>query len=283
MAFEHLEGPFRFIRLVQKHIKEGTLQTHTPTSAVRSLPIELWDLVQHKVTDVELDAAQSRFLLERACPLCVGAEIIPNRDRRLMSWAEMVEYGICEGTMNSYRGLANADLFKVRQLARNLFESPHELKSTRLLLQLCRLLRKLYGLDMPSSKFLASDEWYWPGCRPASRPGSVAFIALSLRGPRPFSPADSVDTEDHVSYEEPYVDRSTRRHNDGIWPVSLDTPADADQRNLLRDFRLTPLKVSDGTIGLSRAGGSDRKRFYAEISIDQVQPRSHVFTTVECD
>lgn len=88
-----------------------------------------------------------------------------------------------------------------------------------------------------------------------------------------------------MSYEEPYVDRSTRRHNDGIWPVSLDTPAGADQRfrDLLRDFCLTPLKVRDGTIGLSRAGGSDRKRFYAEISIDQVQPRWHVFTTVECD
>lgn len=60
MAFEHLEEPFRFIRLVQKRISEGTLHTRSPTSAFRSLPIELWDLVQQKVTDIELGAAERR-------------------------------------------------------------------------------------------------------------------------------------------------------------------------------------------------------------------------------
>lgn len=114
MAFEHLEGPFRFIRLVQKHIKEGTLQTHSPTSANRLLPIELWDLVQQTITDLELDAAQRRFLLDQACHFCVGAEIIPDRDGQLMSWAEMLECRICAGEMNSYHGLAYADFFKVR-------------------------------------------------------------------------------------------------------------------------------------------------------------------------
>lgn len=64
----------------------------------------------------------------------------------------------------------------------------------------------------------------------------MAFIALSPRGPRPSSPADDVDTDDHVSYEGPYVDSIDRRHNDGIWPVSLETPADADQRFRKRTF-----------------------------------------------
>lgn len=112
---------------------------------------------------------------------------------------------------------------------------------------------------------------------------AVVFIALSPSSPLP---PDSIDAEDHVSYNEPKVDNIDHRYNDGVWLVTLDTPADADQRfrRLLRDFHLTPLKVSDGTIGLSRAvDPAPPKRSYAKIRTDQVQPRWYVFTTVECD
>lgn len=44
-----------------------------------------------------------------------------------------------------------------------------------------------------------------------------------------------------------------------------------------------PLEVRDGTIGVSQAAGLDRQRFYAKISLDQVQPKWDIFTTVECD
>ncbi|KWU44662.1 hypothetical protein RHOSPDRAFT_33741 [Rhodotorula sp. JG-1b] len=70
MAYPELKGPFRFIRLVQWRTGEGTLQTEQ-SSTVGSIPIELWDLVRHKVTDVELDAAERKFLERHACSHCV--------------------------------------------------------------------------------------------------------------------------------------------------------------------------------------------------------------------
>ena len=74
-------------------------------------------------------------------------------------------------------------------------------------------------------------------------------------------------------------------HNDGIWPVSLDKPADADQRfrHLLRDLHLTPLKVSDGSIGIARATDTAGTRTHEKISAAEVQPQWHLFTTVEWD
>ena len=106
-------------------------------------------------------------------------------------------------------------------------------------------------------------------------PDAVAFIAVS-----PSSKTDKIDADDHVSCHQPKVDQ-----DDGVWPVSLDKPADADQRfrHLLRDLQLTPLKVSDGSIGIARATGTAGTRTYEKISADEVQPQWHLFTTVECD
>lgn len=71
MAYEQLGGPFRFIRLAQRRIAEGTLQTEQ-NSTVGSIPIELWNLVRHKLTDLELDAAEREFLKRYACRHCIG-------------------------------------------------------------------------------------------------------------------------------------------------------------------------------------------------------------------
>lgn len=111
-------------------------------------------------------------------------------------------------------------------------------------------------------------------------PSTVAFIALS-----PTLRTDEIDAEDHVSYEQPKVDNMNNEYNDGIWPVSLDKPGDADQRfrRLLRDLHLTPLTVSDETIGIARATDPTHGRTYEEVSTDQVRPKWHLFTTVECD
>ena len=145
---------------------------------------------------------------------------------------------------------------------------------------MCRVLLHDYGLDMPSTRMLKSSQP--DGWRPASGdPDSVAsFVAVS-----PSSPADSIDAEEHASCEHPQVDDMDNYHNDGIWPISLDKPANADQRfhHLLRDLHLTPLKVSDGTIGIARATDPTRKRTYEKVRADEVKPQWHLFTTVECD
>jgi hypothetical protein len=111
-------------------------------------------------------------------------------------------------------------------------------------------------------------------------PDSVAFVAVS-----PLSPPDSAEAEDHVSYEEPGVDEEDFFRNDGIWPISFKKPADANQRfrRLLRDWHLAPLKVGDGTIGIARDTNPDRERTYKRIDADNVKPRWHLFTNVQCE
>lgn len=146
-------------------------------------------------------------------------------------------------------------------------------------LQMCRILMHHYGLDLPSTRTLKSSEP--DGWRLANRdPDSVAFVVVS-----PSSSRDSIDAQEHTSYKEPQVDETANYENDGVWTVSLDKPADADQRfrHLLRDLHLAPLKVSDGTIGIARADDPESKRTYKKIGADEVQPQWYLFTTVQCD
>jgi hypothetical protein len=145
--------------------------------------------------------------------------------------------------------------------------------------QACRALLHDYGLDMPSTKMLKYSQ---PGSWDPTEadPDSVVFVVVS-----PSSPADSIDADDHVSCQQPDVDEMDNARNDGIWPVSLEKPANADQRfrHLLRDLHLTPLRVSDGTIGIERGADPTPKRTYEKINADEVKPQWHLFTTVECD
>lgn len=146
-------------------------------------------------------------------------------------------------------------------------------------MQQCRALLHNYGLDMPSTRTLKSSQSQdWQLVE--GDPDSIAFVAVS-----PSSPPDSADAEDHVSYEEPGVDEEDFFRNDGIWPISFKKPADANQRfrRLLRDWHLAPLKVGDGTIGIARDTNPDRKRTYKRIDADNVKPRWHLFTTVQCE
>lgn len=108
----------------------------------------------------------------------------------------------------------------------------------------------------------------------------MAFIALS---PSPYLPPERINANDHASFIEPEVDED-RVRNDGIWPLSFDKPTNADLRfhHLLRDLRLSPLKVSDGKIGVARACRSKRTRTYEGFNNnEEVRPKWYLFTTVE--
>lgn len=111
-------------------------------------------------------------------------------------------------------------------------------------------------------------------------PNSVAFIALSLT-----SDSDKIDADDHASCEQPEVDEDDLCRHDGIWSLSFTKPANADLRfrRLLRDLHLTPLRVSDGTLGIGKTASTGRERTYKRIGADEVRPKWRLFTTVVCD
>ena len=103
MAYERLDGPFRFIRLVQKRIREGTLQT-AQTSAVALFPTEIWDLVRHKVTDLELDAAERTFLDRHGCEHGSDACGCDCDACPATKWADVLDCCVCLEDMIEYHG-----------------------------------------------------------------------------------------------------------------------------------------------------------------------------------
>jgi hypothetical protein len=110
MAYPNLDGPFRFIRLVQKRIREGTLQT-APTSAAGLIPVEIWDLVRHKVTDLELRAAERGFL-ERVRR---DSSFSCHCRRSARHWVSLLRCNGCVNELLAYQGFGDPALAKVRR------------------------------------------------------------------------------------------------------------------------------------------------------------------------
>ncbi|GAA5979746.1 hypothetical protein JCM10908_003029 [Rhodotorula pacifica] len=257
MAHEKLDGPLRFIQLVQNRIREGRLQAKY-RQAVAYLPIEIWDLVRHKVVDLELRIAERNFVNsyacdgQRDCDCCILRSIHPPPN-----WTELTrtECERCFLNIYEYQGFQDDRLSKK-----------------------CRTLLKRYQLDMPSTTVIQSVNPDFAG-DPNGDPDAIAFIAL------PSSPIIDINSKDHPSYEQPPVDQSDQYRNDGIWNISLEVPPRADERfrRLLHDLHLQPLQVEAGTIGLARAMDAARKCSYKKISTGEAKPRWQLFTTVVRD
>ena len=110
MAYPNWDGPFRFIRLVQKRLREGTLQT-APTSAAGLIPVEIWDLVRHKVTDLELRAAERGFL-ERVRR---DSSFSCHCRRSARHWVSLLRCNGCVNELLAYQGFGDPALAKVRR------------------------------------------------------------------------------------------------------------------------------------------------------------------------
>ncbi|GAA5929069.1 hypothetical protein JCM3775_006726 [Rhodotorula graminis] len=82
-AWPKLQGPFAFLDLVALRKRKGTLVATNargaPRSPVEAIPIEVWDVVRHKVVDLELRAAEIEHVDSLLCYECrtggVNAEI----------------------------------------------------------------------------------------------------------------------------------------------------------------------------------------------------------------
>ena len=83
-------------------------------SAVRSIPVEIWDLVRHKVTDLELRAAECEFLETRACDYCWQTFGRDCSVRPVFKWADLLQCNTCDKKISSWEGFdGNPTLTKV--------------------------------------------------------------------------------------------------------------------------------------------------------------------------
>ncbi|GAA5979743.1 hypothetical protein JCM10908_003028 [Rhodotorula pacifica] len=140
MAYEKLDGPLRFIQLVQNRLRQGRLQARD-RQTVTYVPIEVWDLVRHKVVDLELRTAERKLVDEYTCDECSYEDSAFERPE---TWSDLTK---CPAYNERYSG----------------FQSPQ--------------LKEKYQLDMPSTEVLHSIEPRFATV-PQSDPDSIAFIAL---------------------------------------------------------------------------------------------------------
>ncbi|BGP19015.1 hypothetical protein JCM10213_009276 [Rhodosporidiobolus nylandii] len=67
IAWPRLKRPFRFLDLISLRRRRDTFVTRTAEgtpSAVERVPSEVWDLIRHKLVDLELDKADAELFLE---------------------------------------------------------------------------------------------------------------------------------------------------------------------------------------------------------------------------
>lgn len=119
MAYEKLKGPFRFVELVQSRVRRGNLQAEQGRAVAR-LPNELWEMIRHKVTEIELEAAERTFVAKNACDNYNNSA--SNRDTEkpsiaARSWRTMFATHACWECLYSYPGFFDPALAIVRCFA----------------------------------------------------------------------------------------------------------------------------------------------------------------------
>jgi len=72
-AWPRLQGPFTFLDLVALRKRQGTLvarHSRPAKQGVQTLPVEVWELVRHKLVDVEMRKAEVEHVKSFMCAEC---------------------------------------------------------------------------------------------------------------------------------------------------------------------------------------------------------------------
>ncbi|BGP45543.1 hypothetical protein JCM10450v2_001362 [Rhodotorula kratochvilovae] len=90
-AWPTLQGPFAFLDLVQLRRNKGALRAvqmpECRSSALEHLPSEVWDVVRHKVVDLELRNAEIAHVESLLCADCHNEKHAED-----LTWKELVHF-----------------------------------------------------------------------------------------------------------------------------------------------------------------------------------------------
>ncbi|GAA5849872.1 hypothetical protein JCM9279_002449 [Rhodotorula babjevae] len=255
-AWPRLQGPFAFLDLVSLRKRQGTLAARhsRPTSqGVQTVPVEVWDVVRHKVVDLELRAAEVEHVESLMCEWCSEEGLLAET----CTWLKLTER--CEGTgWLEFSGLEDENK---QQAARNL------VAAFRLALPTHVPIRHLQpGENLPM----------WPYCDPNTAtlisvpaPRTAGNDAFALRA------SCGGDVEDDGQF---------------VVDVSFEVPAGAELRfrRLVSTMHLEPVDISDGVIvndGTSAAQGVKDfrlgQRRFDRIPLEELRPRWKLVTMAQ--
>ncbi|BGP37392.1 hypothetical protein JCM10450v2_001301 [Rhodotorula kratochvilovae] len=255
-AWPKLQGPFAFLDLVQLRRNKGTLRAtqfqRDLHSVVERVPSEVWDVVRHKVVDLELREADVAHVQSLLCDECAQ-----DHDADPLLWAEAIAN--CE----------SSELWEFEGLARPEWREAAD-----------RLLRE-YGLALPTSRPIrpkAGSALFPQSCW--ADPNSATTISL----PPPLGgDADSFAIRAHCGGWD-------SSDGDAVVDVSFAVPADAKTRfrRLISQMHLQLVVVTDGILANEGAkvlkGKTElrrRKRKFKAIPLEAMRPGWKLVTMAE--
>ncbi|GAA5915623.1 hypothetical protein JCM8208_001224 [Rhodotorula glutinis] len=256
-AWPRLQGPFAFLDLVALRKRTGTLVARHSSPArqgVQTVPVEVWDVVRHKLVDLELRAAEIEHLDSLLCDNCREAGFTADN----LNWTELAE--VCDGDeVADYNGLED----EMRQQAVEALVSTFGLA-----LAVQHPLRPAAAADYsPFSRFRTPD----------------SATMISLPGPSCATAAETFSISAgcggyHCADGDEIVD------------VSFAVPPGAKQRfrRLVSTMHLQLVEVTDGFIATAgtRAGRSGKdvrreKRKFKKVSLEKLEPKWKLVTMAE--
>ncbi|GAA5917783.1 hypothetical protein JCM8208_002441 [Rhodotorula glutinis] len=255
-AWPRLQGPFAFFDLIALRKRTGTLvarHSRPARQGVQTVPVEVWDVVRHKLVDLELKDAEVEHVESIMCD-CAREVGYSAED---ITWDDVAS-GCGDGGIYDFDGL----------------DDPERRTAAKALLS-------AFGLALPSSVPIlnrAADE-YGPGSHRWS-PDTSTMISL----PAPPSAGDDAFGLSASCNGDLCAD------GQAVVDVSVSVPSGAKQRfrRLLSTMHLQLVEVTDGYIANAgtRAGKSDKgmrhkKRRFKKVSLAQLAPRWKFVTMAE--
>ncbi|BGP37397.1 hypothetical protein JCM10450v2_001307 [Rhodotorula kratochvilovae] len=247
-AWPKLQGPLAFLRLVQLRRSKGALRASQAMtggpSVIESVPSEVWDIMRHKVVDLELRDAEVEHVRSLVCTECVPV-LDPNT-----TWSRVAQ--LCRHVWYMCEGLNSG---KLEGVADDLL--------------------KVYGLVVPTyMPILAKGPPYASAggfTKAWSDPNTATVIAL---------PAHACTGGRELGL---YVQCGGPEYDDqqAIVDVSHQVPRDttARFRRLVSDLHLQPVIITDGVLANAETHAVEGKaklrldeREYKEIPLDEVKP-----------
>ncbi|GAA5849857.1 hypothetical protein JCM9279_002441 [Rhodotorula babjevae] len=251
-----LEGPFAFLDLVALRKRRGTLAVRQPRPSgqgVQAVPLEVWEMVRHKLVDVELRAAEVRLVDSFMCD-CAR---VAGHTAEDYTWSQVLT-GCSDGGYQEFDGLDDPD---------------HQQESEAMLAS--------FGLVLPveipifrraSKKNKAGSHWWSPD----------TSMMISLPG------APCAKDEGLALHAACYY--GDRADEQGIVDVSFSVPDGAKQRfhRLVATMHLELVEVTDGFIAnagtrAAKSGKEARreKRKFKKVPLARLDPRWKLVTMAQ--
>ncbi|GAA6012664.1 hypothetical protein JCM10207_009074 [Rhodosporidiobolus poonsookiae] len=257
-AHPSLEPTLPFFDLVSLRIRQGRLQS--TSSAVKSVPVEVWELIKDELVQVELDVARFAFLEKLLCDDC---HLLRHDELKYADWDILISGGCdycLEGFWNEEGVDDNARKARLEKL----------LGRYELILPLLTPIR--------SSKD-ASDSPFFNAC---GDPNTAILIGL---------PASSKPNTTGVYQVEALCGGDWAPDEQAIQTVTPHPPplnAIDRFKALVKLFKLELVEASDGMLAIEGtpaavAGKKKvlRKKRFRKVKLEDLKPRWKLFTTCE--